>query len=501
LASSPYALYLVVDGEDYVVSYGSCRRSRTGFEEYCYDQSDYVDCQKGKYECPEIEEHDNNTNWCCPYDVKNVKFSGGEAYWGAHVTFTELGKPDIELTRETSPDDLLALSVNEEVSVTLNFKNKGERALTGGRFTEQLPPGFSFLPDSSDTLFTWAEGLLTLKVNLNPGDEKAYRYVLRPVRYAEGVLNGTFTYTVNGEERRIFPKPITLKAPEPYTLTQILTPQRILDDETSEYVLLVNNTGAKKLNVSVQLFGFFDFLPSLSGFTRTGHTYEGTEELDVGEFYNLTLTLDPPEAGWYSLRTVVSPATSERSYLETWDSRLVVTRRTLTPILVLPEEIHEGEPFTVRAIADNTGSQTDFTILGATLTSTHFDEEQGKGGVVLAGTTRDLLEASFTAPNVTGNITFTLTGEYREEGKEQQTFREEKRVLVVPETLHETAGAEPGSTGTTGSLTGNLSGNLSGNLTASNETNNTDTGPDEVPSGGFIVRFLNRLAAWLKSFF
>ncbi len=500
LASTPHALYLVVDGEDYVVSYGSCRRSRTGFEEYCYDQSDYVDCEKGNYECPEVEEHGNETNWCCPYDVQHVKFAGGEALWGAHVTFTQLGKPEIALTR-TVAQDTSQLDIGEDVRIMLVVENTGEEALTGGRFTEQLPPGFSYQPAASDPHFSWKDGVLQLTVNLDPGATSNYSYTLKPIRYATGMLNGTFSYTVRGEEHTLFPDELTLTAPAPYTLAQKLSKERIFDDQTSSYHLSINNT--LPLNLTVQLFGF-TLLTTLNWQERGNHL-EHSYELAPGEGLNLTLPLEPPRPGWYKLQTVITPVTAARSYLETWNGQLITTRRTLTPDLDLPEQLRSGEHYTLRAVAANLGSDTDFRILSVTVTSPDYEALHGTPGAVPAGTIKDLLETTLTAPNVTRarNLSFTLSGEYKEAGQPQQSFRVTRTLLVLP--TNATLPSNASVSNATVTVNETAVNESTQNASLPNATAADDTAPPEArrstDTRGFIVRTLNALAAWLKSFF
>lgn len=426
-ANDPYQLYLKVDGRDYVLGYGRCTRSRGGFDEYCFMRSDYGDCEKENYTCPE-DEDETDAFWCCPYDVTNIKFQGGKAFWGAYLEFKTLGEPSVSLSRTLDADDKDLLDVNDKLNFTLTLKNTGEEAMTGGRFVERLPPGFSFLPENSDPAFRWEDGDLILKVNLDPGDEQEFKYVVRVLRYTNGTFNGTLSYLQRGEERALFPSPITVTAPEPYQLVQELIDDVFLLDEKGRYHLSLNNTAGRAMNISLRMEGFGD-LTKVPGGKRKGPLITLEEELEEGENFTIDVELENVEPGWYRLYTELKMNTGVKQYFATWQDQVIIRQRTITPlIMVTPSHIVAGDPFTLRVRLDNTDSNTNYQVYGATLDD-GMETLHYKGGNLPAGMVLNLFEEERTAP--AGNITFTLQAEYQEQGREQQSLRASETITIL----------------------------------------------------------------------
>jgi len=436
--SSPAQLLLKKGSDKYVLTYGDCVVSHDLLDEYCYDQSDYMDCQHHGYTCP--EKAGEPDDWCCPYDVAHVSYEAGEAVWGAHLTFTAR-QPVIAVSHAATQN---TLKLGESTDVTLTFENTGEDTVTNAAYRETIPDGFSIIPSSD---FTRRGNTLSLRFSLAPGVKKTYAYTIRPTAYLSEPILGNLTYTYHSLSESVTPKELLISVPSPFFITHAFTPGSPKLGEKATYTYTLKNTDGQdemtaRLTFAGSLLAVADTPAGLT--VENGLlVWEGT--LEKGKDITFTFPFTVEKTGSLFIDANASMTFNNDHFTFPLQDRLTTTTTLLAPEIRFSGKARAGKNLTVTLFLKN--GETPYTNIQ---------------GVLTPGT--NIFSLARIAPDETALLgtltitpeeseTFTLKGSYQSLYGETFTFSTQKELAVdtsgkaflITRTVNQTS-AKPGET-------------------------------------------------------
>lgn len=404
--SSPFEILLQRGAEKYVLTYGSCKMSQDGLLKLCYEESDYVDCDRGDYECP--EEEGEPDDWCCPYDVTHLRYEAGTPIWGAYVTVNEVA-PALTVTRVPAEK---TLKLGDSTTVVVTIKNTGEDSLNGAVYKEYIPEGFTvtITPD-----FTVKQGYLTTKVNLNVGAEKQLRYTVKPTTYASAAFKANITYLHQGVEKTYEPASFTISVPSPFLITHEITPATtVIDGKATFDYGIKNNDGEHDMEASIVFGGLAPLIvgPMPKGLTQDGKDLRWNGDLGIGDEEEFSFSIAAARTGTYVIESNATMTVDGEEFLSPLRDSFTVAAKPLTgEIRTSPETIRGGQPYILRLFVSSKGGDTSFQDLQAELNISHGNVTERRT-FALASVVKDsmplLAELNLTAPDVASATTMNL---------------------------------------------------------------------------------------------
>ncbi len=415
--------------EEYVLDWGECQRSHDGLDEYCFTESDYMDCLRGQYDCPDNEE-ESSDDWCCPYDVDHIKFEAGSPVFGAYVEFREV-TPEIEVERIV---DKAVLKLGEQTGVTIIFENTGVEAVAGAIYTETIPEGLKVLKTNE---FQRASDGLELRFTINPGDTESFKYTIKPEDYVSANLEGNLTYLYRSESRQVIPDKTAINVPSPFLIEREFTPEPAnIEDDVEFMYELTNNDGEFEMEAEVAFGGLhlldIDELPDDVVVHGTEYTWSDTLQPD--ETVTLTFPFTAEFTGLYTIETNTSMDINGELFEHRVQDTLEVEATLLKPeIRVTSEELRSGQEYTVRLLLDNLEGETLYKRISAKLISPGLRKQYGLERIV-AGEAPVVGELVLNAPRVVNEttLTYTFEGTYESVNREKFNFSETLTVDVIP---------------------------------------------------------------------
>ncbi len=427
--TSPYSYLLTRGGERYVLNYDDCAVSQDGLERYCYTASDYVDCQRGAYDCP--VKQDTPDDWCCPYDVSHIRFDAGGARYAAYLEFSDV-TPEIAVTRSPATS---VLKLGEDTQVTVSFENDGQDAITGAVYTVHVPDGFkvAFSKDFTRT----ADGL-RLTFNIDPNGKRTYSYTVEPTDYVSGSFTANLHYTYLSEDRNITPSAFTLNVPSPFGITHALSKSSTPVGNSVTYTYTLKNTdGQQEMDAALNFTGFSDIatkVPDSVTEGAGGYAWSGT--LAPGDQESFAFTLLPRTTGSYPAVAQAAMALGDETFTHRTQDTLLATVTQLKPEIRLSRDpLRGGQAYTLRLVLGNKDGETPFTDLRARLVAGSLARSFSLASIG-AGDAPLLAELNLSAPeaNTSIRLTFTLEGSYKTLYGELFPFSVSKVATVEPGT-------------------------------------------------------------------
>lgn len=431
-SSSEYEVLLERGLDKYLISYGSCKYSKDELEKYCFTESDYIDCQKHEYVCPD----DNDA--CCPNDVAHVKYDAGNALFGAYIELSDV-VPAMTIAH-TSDKSLLKLG--ERATITVTLENTGEDTISAALYREWIPEGFELVlsPD-----FTEKKEYLEATVSIPQGAKKILKYTVRPLKYTSGSFKGNATYTYKGQDESATAPVFTINVPSPFIITHDLEPETSPIEKKVLYTYtLKNNDGENDMEATLSFGGFSNILsmnavPSEVTEKNALFTWEGV--LEKGEEKEIIFELKAGLTGIYPLVVNATMKLGTETFSYPVQDSLDIKATELKPELRLSStRIIGGSEHVLRILLDNAEGDTNFFKIKGKLVSTPeniFGREvpMGKESVPIGGTPL-IKEETFITPDVDSETkyTITLTGTYQTENNELYDFSKSLPITVIPAT-------------------------------------------------------------------
>ncbi len=440
--SDPYQLLLKKGADEYLLKYRDCATSRDGLERYCFNASDYADCEYGRYSCPKRCATTDATcvepegAWCCPYDVTHLKFASGKAHWGAYLQFYDV-VPVMKLSRVVSAK---TLKLGEEARVMVTFENTGDDAITGGVYRETIPRGFTVRsPDF--TVVETADGTnLTLKVSLGPSGQKVVQYTLTPKEYETAVVQGRFSYVYKGEARNVTPTTYSVSVPSPFLVTHSLAKTTLEPGEETAYAYTIKNADStSELVANVTFTGFDGVIVKRDGIGNESGALVLRARLKPGESKTGSFTISPKRTGVFSFigNSSILVGGARFDYAVT-DVAAVKTLPLSAKFQLSASSVKAGAPYVLRVLLTAPKTRLSFKELAVNVSSNYngFSRRSLARPTVPLDTTFVLAEYNLTAPSVDEKttISFSLNGRYASPYGEPFTFAAAASLPVEPVT-------------------------------------------------------------------
>lgn len=412
--NSPYTIALQKNDITYVISYGECQISYDRLERYCYTESDYVDCERDEYICPE-----SNTE-CCPYDVSHVQYDGG-VQWGVFLTMEKI-TPELTLTRTV---DNSQLKLGELARVKLSIENEGESAITSALLQEVIPSNFTY--QIGDLNFK--NGLATKTLNINPGQTLVLFYTLKAENFGKSKITGNISYQYKGDEQLVKPGDLTLNVPSPYEITTSLKKSTIDIRENTEYVYTIENNENEDLEFDVEITGLASIIEDYpNDATREDDLFiiSGRIDRDSKETFRFDVHSDLTGKFDIIANTTMQIGGEQFTHLE--KQTLTVDIELPEPeIKTTPEVFSASEPVTINLYLNNREGTTSFSNVNARL--------DGPGvnklftfPTIQVGDNPLIISLNLIAP--VDNAEYTFSGTYQSLSQEVFEFSLKKTVEV-----------------------------------------------------------------------
>ncbi|MBR9692600.1 hypothetical protein GOV07_01570 [Candidatus Woesearchaeota archaeon] len=360
--SDPYQILITKDDDQRVLEWPDCDRAANKLIEYCFNESDYIECQRRNYDCPDNDE-ETDPFWCCPHDVTHVRFDAGGANWATYLIIRDV-QPKLTVTRE--PEKTL-LELNEKSSVKVTFENTGHEIIRDAEYRELIPEGFTVVNTFN---FKREQDGLSLLFSIGPGTEETFLYWVKPVEYVSGVFKGNATYTYLGEEETILPTTFTINVPSPFKITRDFEPAEPSIGEKCTYLYTLENQEAEDMEVSIVFTGLTELIDALPDevFVDDGNlVWEG--RLDSDEIIELEFPFLISRTGTYVVEEDATMVVNNEEFFHRAQDSLSVSVKEVTPeIRFSTSSPDAGQNITVRVLLDNKDGDTDYFKMKGMLT-------------------------------------------------------------------------------------------------------------------------------------
>ena len=210
-----------------------------------------------------------------------------------------------DVTVEIAPVDLTVnktasvntISVNEEITFTINVKNNAPVDATNVTITDVVPTGFEFV--SSSDGYNEKTGILTIPI-IKAGESYVFTITLK------AIMNGTLTNVVNvicGENDTVVTTSVNVNVTPVVNLTVVKvagSDDAAVDDEITFTITVTNNGPSNATNIKV-----IDILDD--GFTLVSGDLETVIPfLECGDSVNIVVKVITTAKGTYTNRVIVT---------------------------------------------------------------------------------------------------------------------------------------------------------------------------------------------------
>jgi|GEM_PF-3747640 len=392
------------ESEYYILNVDDCVETRDGFEKICFLET------------------------ACPNDDDHIHYEAGRIIYGAKIALYDL-VPKLAIKQSASTTKL---KIGEITTISNTITNPGEKTVSDGVFSVNIPDGFSLYSKPPGASFT--NGVLKQNFIIPPGTSKTISYKLKIDDYLSESLKPNITYSYNEIKLSKQASSLTINVPSPYLISQSLSKKSIgINEETVYSFSFQNNDGQADIPLKASLLGV-NGLKVIWPPEFVNGVYETI--LSPDEKKSFSFTMSSKFSGDVKLSLKLDFDIAGKAVEKNYSNALSIALTPAKPTINIKNEYFEGEEFILRALLKNPSKLNSYYNVRGYVKNTktgqiyNFHKER-----VPKNTDSILLEQKVFAPNVNSSsnsetITFLMSGTYESISGEKFEFDSSKNVKI-----------------------------------------------------------------------
>lgn len=329
-------------------------------------------------------------------------------------------KPEVAIEKITS----IELDYDRGYFIELKFTNTGSKDTTV-HYTEQLPAQFLVLNCQSCEI---NYNKVTAEIRLAEGEERTVYYTIRYAGYSSFTWNSSYDYTYdNVLKSEVQTTTSTVKIP--YAISESLTNSvsTALGDKSTFFISFENIDPYANIKLKLKLMN--DAVDEYTGLTKINNSYYYEGFINSKDSKNFSITMDSIKVGEFPI--FIDSEIESHNIIFNYDKNYTfnVSLSPLVPsIIVDKEQALDNDTITMVASLKNTDEYAQYLYVYAYI---DIFDQQWTFYKINPGKELILYNNTFNVPFGDDDLYITLSGVYRTQNLQDQTFRTQKIVDII----------------------------------------------------------------------